>query len=457
MGTNLDRRSSEERVVTISSVDMSNSRVTAIDQYGATLQVSIDSNNPIVMIPSANEKWIADRSGVVWHLTRRYDTGQEMTSLSDLNPGDIRSEALGTLYLNGNPVSINGFDTNEFAPLNSPVFTGTPIAPTASVDTNTEQIATTAFVLDQASSTSPVPDSPSAAVGTSLRYARADHVHPAVSTSSSGILSGRPSASSSNLGGFYWATDQAVLYFSTGVTWLRTGSPAGATTLIYSASIPAGWVAYDGTSLPSTTGIYADIFSHLGSSTTPDTRGRTLVAQGTNADVNAIGNSDGVAVGTRSPKHNSTNSVTVTGAPAIGSLAVGGAPAVGSLTLPNHAHSDTISFVDTGHFMSYHGDSGSFTGNPTGNDNHFGDGWSGSEVNGPISQYAQVANLSKSGSVGNPTSNPAVTGAPAIGSLAVTGAPAIGTLAAAGSVGPGGTRPTDTPAYITFSVVIAKL
>lgn len=67
--------------------------------------------------------------------------------------------------------------TSGNAPLNSPNFTGTPTAPTAAVDTNTTQLATTAFVLAQASSTSPAMDG-SAAVGTSTHFARADHVHP---------------------------------------------------------------------------------------------------------------------------------------------------------------------------------------------------------------------------------------------------------------------------------------
>jgi hypothetical protein len=64
-----------------------------------------------------------------------------------------------------------------YAPLASPAFTGVPTAPTAAVDTNTTQAATTAFVLAQASAAAPIIDG-IAAVGTSLRYARADHAHP---------------------------------------------------------------------------------------------------------------------------------------------------------------------------------------------------------------------------------------------------------------------------------------
>jgi len=59
----------------------------------------------------------------------------------------------------------------------SPTFTGVPLAPTAAVDTNTTQIATTAFVLGQASSVAPLMNG-LAAVGTSLRYTRQDHIHP---------------------------------------------------------------------------------------------------------------------------------------------------------------------------------------------------------------------------------------------------------------------------------------
>lgn len=64
------------------------------------------------------------------------------------------------------------------APLASPTFTGTPAAPTAAVDTNTTQLATTAFVLAQAGAATPIVDAVTAVVGTSTRFARADHVHP---------------------------------------------------------------------------------------------------------------------------------------------------------------------------------------------------------------------------------------------------------------------------------------
>lgn len=63
------------------------------------------------------------------------------------------------------------------APLASPSLTGVPLSTTAAVDTNTTQVATTAFVINQASATNPLVNG-TVAVGTSLRYSRQDHVHP---------------------------------------------------------------------------------------------------------------------------------------------------------------------------------------------------------------------------------------------------------------------------------------
>jgi hypothetical protein len=78
---------------------------------------------------------------------------------------------------------ISGLDTalSAKASLASPALTGTPTTTTAAVDTNTTQIASTAFVLGQAGSATPVVDG-TAAVGTSTRFARQDHVHPTDTT-----------------------------------------------------------------------------------------------------------------------------------------------------------------------------------------------------------------------------------------------------------------------------------
>jgi hypothetical protein len=84
--------------------------------------------------------------------------------------------ASNTLVSNLNAEYLNGNASSYFAPINSPSFTGNPVAITPAVDNNNTQLATTAFVVGQAASDAPLMDS-TAAVGTSLRYARGDHVH----------------------------------------------------------------------------------------------------------------------------------------------------------------------------------------------------------------------------------------------------------------------------------------
>jgi hypothetical protein len=92
--------------------------------------------------------------------------------------GDLWTETTGIFVrINGASQQLVPFTAlSTYAALGSPAFTGTPTAPTATVDTNTTQIATTAYVVGQAGSATPLVDG-TAAVGTSLRYARQDHVH----------------------------------------------------------------------------------------------------------------------------------------------------------------------------------------------------------------------------------------------------------------------------------------
>ena len=82
------------------------------------------------------------------------------------------------------------------APLASPALTSIPTAPTAAADTSSTQLATTAFVVGQAGNTPPAMDGV-AYIGTSLRYARQDHVHPTdtnLASLSNPIFIGQPEA-----------------------------------------------------------------------------------------------------------------------------------------------------------------------------------------------------------------------------------------------------------------------
>ncbi|MBS0369011.1 MAG: hypothetical protein JSS57_07415 [Proteobacteria bacterium] len=120
------------------------------------------------------------------------------------------------------------------APLASPTFTGTPAAPTAAVNTNTTQIATTAFVVGQAGSANPLMNG-SVAVGTSLLYARQDHVHP-VDTSRAPLASptftGTPAAPTpgSNINTTQIPTTAWVnTYYAAKASPTFTGTPAAPT------------------------------------------------------------------------------------------------------------------------------------------------------------------------------------------------------------------------------------
>lgn len=75
------------------------------------------------------------------------------------------------------------------APKDAPTFTGVPAAPTAAADTNTTQIATTAFVLGQASDATPAALGVAAA-GASKEYSRGDHVHAPPSVAQGGLGGG---------------------------------------------------------------------------------------------------------------------------------------------------------------------------------------------------------------------------------------------------------------------------
>jgi hypothetical protein len=127
---------------------------------------------------------------------------------------------------------------NAKAPLASPSLTGTPLSTTAAADTNTTQIATTAFVIGQASSTTPA-NNGTAAVGTSAKYARADHVHGTDTTRAaldSPTFTGTPSLPTG----------------TTAVTQTAgNNTTAVATTAFVTAAIPTNnvkaWVNFNGT------------------------------------------------------------------------------------------------------------------------------------------------------------------------------------------------------------------
>jgi hypothetical protein len=144
--------------------------------------------------------------------------------------------AVGTATRFSREDHVHASDTTK-ANVASPTFTGTPAAPTAAADTNTTQLATTAFVVGQASSSAPVMDGV-AAVGTSVKYARADHVH-ASDTSKANLasptLTGIPAAptAAADSNTTQIATTAFVLGQAANSTPVTNGTAAVGTSLKY--------------------------------------------------------------------------------------------------------------------------------------------------------------------------------------------------------------------------------
>jgi len=152
--------------------------------------------------------------------------------------------------------SISGYATTD-----SPALSGTPTSTTAAADTNSTRIATTAFVVGQASSTTPA-NNGTAAVGTSLRYARADHVHAsdttraalsgatftgkvntvASTTGTAGLSLPHGTAPSSPTNGDLWSTTAGVFARVNGVTQTLGGGGGGGTDYqVYTTPGTATW------------------------------------------------------------------------------------------------------------------------------------------------------------------------------------------------------------------------
>lgn len=168
---------------------------TLINCTGAVVASTFNSTGAIIL--GGTFQMVANNDNTLWSANTEWFTSftNNGTHTTILNPqGDAAATALeaATSILgnknintdNGNILQIGSHQVTSttgsgalVALQNSPGFTGTPFAPTAAVDTSTTQIASTAFVLGQAASATPLVDG-TAAAGTSTRFARGDHVHP---------------------------------------------------------------------------------------------------------------------------------------------------------------------------------------------------------------------------------------------------------------------------------------
>ena len=103
------------------------------------------------------------------------------TAASTINVGTGATLTATTKAVNIGTGGVAGSTTNiaigSTTGTSTTTLQGTTNGVTAAADTNSTALATTAFVVGQAGSATPLVDG-TAAVGTSLRYARQDHVHP---------------------------------------------------------------------------------------------------------------------------------------------------------------------------------------------------------------------------------------------------------------------------------------
>jgi len=148
---------------------------------------SIIAGNNITITPTGDKGFVISspvNSDTVKDLIGSTITGVSGIKASYDNTGKVETisvTGLTSSYIGDFNTSVSGLVSGVYAPLNSPALTGTPTAPTAAADTNTTQIASTAFVIGQASSSNPLMNG-TAAVGTSKKYSREDHVHPTDTT-----------------------------------------------------------------------------------------------------------------------------------------------------------------------------------------------------------------------------------------------------------------------------------
>jgi len=124
---------------------------------------------------------------------------------------------------------------------NNAAFTNIVTAATAAVDTNTTQVATTAYVIGQASSATPTAIGATGAAGVGTRWARSDHTHAGVSTLSTsgtgisvnttvGSITLTSNANTANSASTLVARDSAGNFAANTITATLSGAATSATT-----------------------------------------------------------------------------------------------------------------------------------------------------------------------------------------------------------------------------------
>lgn len=285
-----------------------------------------------------------------------------------------------SFLINGTALaSTNLSDGASLAPLASPALTGNPTAPTQTTGDTSTKLATTSFVGTAVGNAMPTGSviaftgysaptgweytDGSAVSRTSGTYTNLKNTitFAQTGTTSGTAVTGLSSTSNMFVGmplegsRIASATTVAAIVSSTSITLSQNASSNGSVSITF---------------YPHGNGDGSTTFNK------PDYRGRTLAGVGTHSDVAAIGKNDSTTLNSRTPRHQHSS----------------------TLTLPNHTHTDSISFsvtsADTRELLNG-SSSGAF--GPT-------DGNSGSSNS--ISNFG----LTKTGSVGNPNTIPSISG-----------------------------------------------
>ena len=249
---------------------------------GSNITVTPTGDNGFVISSPVNSNTVKDLIGSTI-------TGVSGIKASYDNVGKVETisvTGLTSSYIGDFNTSVSGLVSGVYAPLNSPALTGTPTAPTAAADTNTTQIASTAFVIGQASSSNPLMNG-TAAVGTSKKYSREDHVHPtdttraalagAAFTGSVSIPSGTGNFNTLTVGNTavslsgHTHTSSNITDFNSAVSGLM-----GVKGLVGTSGI--GITNSAGTHTVAITGIPSSLITDLGNIATTEVIGRTGIA-----------------------------------------------------------------------------------------------------------------------------------------------------------------------------------
>ena len=292
-GINISYASSSG-VVTISVTGLSSS-------YLSDFNSAVSGLLPVKNIVAGTNIAVSGNNGTFTISTNGLDTnavkdviGATITGVSGIRASYDNTSKVETLsvtgldssYIGNFNTSVSGLVSGIYAPLSSPALIDTPTVPTAAADTNTTQIASTAFVLGQASSSNPLING-SVTIGTSNKYARADHVHPVDTTRAA--LTGATFTGSvsipSGTGNFNTLTVNNTTvsvsghsHVSSDITNFNTSVSGliGVKSLVGTSGI--GIVNSAGTHTIAITGIPSSLISDLGNIATTEVVGRTGIA-----------------------------------------------------------------------------------------------------------------------------------------------------------------------------------